>query len=998
MQLFRKLQVKKIAPNAVKVLYLFVIAASLLAPAQPASFTSISLLTAHAQVPAGLQTAADLAYQQCRGNANSSVATCTQQNIDQGLPSPSATAEANLAASGNKPPPKSGGFPDQPSGTGCLSGGFNFDLCITNIVYVFTAGIMSVFAYVGGVVFSIAVQLSLNSVAYSLNFLSSGWAAVRDIANMAFIFILIYLAFTIMLGAETHGTNKTLATVLVMALLINFSFFIVRVVIDGGNILAVQFYNSIDAPSIDQSVNSSGVTSGAGVASLVTPANTKDLTASIMKVLSITKLFNTSSFTAFRDKNNGLQGFLVVVITLSLLYIALGIIFGILASTFFFVGFKFIYRVIALWFVIILSPLAFVARGLSNTGSQKFYRLWQNMLVQFAFYPAIFLFIFLLISYFVTQMSVGGNIVDSLFGDLNALSNTSIGENGNFLYVIGKVIGGISIRLGMVIILLFFGLKISDMIVTEGNKGAEKVTGWAGRALGGVMYGGLGYAGRNSIGAAARSYAPQLQEKASSSTGIRGALWRGTNNANKAVALGSYDVRGVPRVQSTLLKSSRLDVGSASKSRFGLLAPLTAEKLTKIDKDTKTKIALAAKANAKVAAAAAGAGAATTGTGAGTRTGAGTVGASGGARTGTAAGAGAAAGTTTTPTSTGVGATPGAGAARYSGGRTQPTFAPIPVAETTAGAATTPASTGAAAGTTTTPTSTGVGATPGAGAARYSGGRTQPTFTPIPKVAGSGTPLNSNVTSTVGRKEPTVVPAGTPIPPAPAADHIGRKEPTFTPIPKVAGSGTPANNAKSTTELQAEAGKTNVRVEPAANTHTDGPHDGLASTLPPAPQAEPAPMSSTTHTDDSHDETKPPTPLIMEPTPHIPASATVAMASTVEPARVMPHIYADPSTRLKTSSSAASFTTSSEEKPKSAWDKAGEEVEKKKIEERQKEEAYQRNKLFREIRHTLKKAGQNLKGLTAKKAAKTSPSDEASLAPSTEEVTHSESTPQENIG
>lgn len=286
---------------------------------------------------------------------------------------------------------------------------------------------------------------------------------------------------------------------------------------------------------------------------------------------------------------------MVVLITLSLIYIALGIIFGILASTFFFVGFKFLYRIIALWFVIIFAPLAFVARGLSNRSTQTFYKTWQNMLIQFAFYPAIFLFCFLLINYFINQMANGGFVVDQMFGDINSL--TTGADNQGFLYLIGKVIGSIGIRLGLVIILLYFGLKIADMVVEQGSSTAEKVTGWAGRTLGGATYGALGYAGRNTIAVPARKYAPALQEKASSTTGFAKApLLRGANWVNKKVALGSYDVRGVPRVQSTLLSTTRLDAGKASTSRRGLiLGSVTDKSLSKIDRDTKSKIALAAK-------------------------------------------------------------------------------------------------------------------------------------------------------------------------------------------------------------------------------------------------------------------------------------------------------------------------------------------------------------------------------------------------------------------
>src|SRR3990167_5569131 len=117
--------------------------------------------------------------------------------------------------------------------------------CIANVVYIFTVGLGTAVAYVGAWVFNLATVLTLNSTAYALTFLSEGWSIVRDIANMFFILILVYIALTVMFRADTSETMKRLAWVIAIALIINFSFFFVRVVIDTGNLLAVQFYNRI---------------------------------------------------------------------------------------------------------------------------------------------------------------------------------------------------------------------------------------------------------------------------------------------------------------------------------------------------------------------------------------------------------------------------------------------------------------------------------------------------------------------------------------------------------------------------------------------------------------------------------------------------------------------------------------------------------------------------------------------------------------------------------
>ncbi len=144
--------------------------------------------------------------------------------------------------------------------------------CITDVIYVFTIGIGSGFAYVSAYFFDWAVSLSLNGSAYALDFVSSGWTTARDLANMAFLFILLYIAFKIIFSAETGDTIHMLALVIVVALLVNFSFFFTRLAIDAGNILSIQFYNAINVQSLAATAQQGGV-SGNVLATLSTVGN-----------------------------------------------------------------------------------------------------------------------------------------------------------------------------------------------------------------------------------------------------------------------------------------------------------------------------------------------------------------------------------------------------------------------------------------------------------------------------------------------------------------------------------------------------------------------------------------------------------------------------------------------------------------------------------------------------------------------------------------------------
>lgn len=429
----------------------------------------------------------------------------------------------------------------------------SWSICISNIVYVFTVGLMSIFAYIAGYLFDFAVQLTLQSNTYAQEFVSIGWTSVRDLANMAFIFILIYIAFTIIFEAETTNTLRMLAVVVLMALLINFSFFFTRVVIDAGNILATQFYNAIDAPTLENTANSS--TAVGGTAAAVTNyfsinKNTKDLTANIMQSIHVVDILNSTSFKAFSESPNG--GFLVNVITLSMIYVAVGVVFAILAATFLMVGFKFLMRIVILWFVIIASPLAFIARAITtkNGGLKKFYDKWQSLLIEQSFYPAIFLFMFFIINLFMVQLGGQGGIVPDVFNDF-VKANSS---NTNVFVVLGTAIANVGIRLGLVVIMIYYGLKVADMLVTTGNEAARGFTGWAGRQMGNVTsrvrggaIGAVGFAGRNTVGAGA--YA------AAQSATVRGwaansALGRVAQRGLLGTSRRSFDARAIPGVRT----------------------------------------------------------------------------------------------------------------------------------------------------------------------------------------------------------------------------------------------------------------------------------------------------------------------------------------------------------------------------------------------------------------------------------------------------------------
>src|SRR3989338_7431568 len=74
-----------------------------------------------------------------------------------------------------------------------------------------------------------------------------GWRVTRDVANMFFVFFLLWIAIATIFGFEQYGIKQLLPKLIVTALLINFSLPIAQVVINTSSSLAGVFKQGFDA-------------------------------------------------------------------------------------------------------------------------------------------------------------------------------------------------------------------------------------------------------------------------------------------------------------------------------------------------------------------------------------------------------------------------------------------------------------------------------------------------------------------------------------------------------------------------------------------------------------------------------------------------------------------------------------------------------------------------------------------------------------------------------
>src|SRR3990167_7126915 len=367
----------------------------------------------------------------------------------------------------------------------------------------------------------------------SIGAIDIAWKTIRDVANMGFIFVLLYAAIQTILGIGSD-TKKLIVNIIVVAILINFSLFFTKVVIDASNVLSNVFYDAI-APT-----------------SLTDPGINVGLSGKMMGPLKLTSLWNTGNIGIFTTKGNIIIGLMGTIVSL------------IAAFVFFAVAIMLVIRFVVLIFVMILSPLAFMGYILPQLKKHK--DDWvQALLGQAFFAPIYFMLTWIVIRISegllpLTGASAGGTMATAFLGAVGADGNTTQPPQGSIALLLNFII---------VIVFLIASLVIAKQWANRAGHGVPGLTKWATGLAGGATLGMAGRVGRGTIGRAGAAIGESewLKKKADSgSMAARLALATGRKTGS-----ASFDVRGM-KVSNTL------EAGQAQKGGFTELKKKQAER------------------------------------------------------------------------------------------------------------------------------------------------------------------------------------------------------------------------------------------------------------------------------------------------------------------------------------------------------------------------------------------------------------------------------------
>jgi hypothetical protein len=417
--------------------------------------------------------------------------------------------------------------------------------CIGQIMYYIVFVPTSWVMVLAGEIMDFGIGYSISSSSYPVtghSFVTDGWRIMRDIANIFFIFILIYVAISTILGQDK---KKLIGWVILVALIINFSLFLTKVVVDFGNITARFFYNNI---SVTNPQTATTITGSAGHKSISYGfASTFNPAKLLANAKQSTTVNSAGGVIATGMSDEQFAGFYTVFALVG------GVVNLVAAFVFFSMAWLFIARTIGIWLSMIFAPLAFLSLtlpdkwdlgGAAGGGAGKYMKFgsWWSNLTSLAVMPAVaMLMIFLILTFLKTNFL--GNIPNET-------------TTGQFI--------GVLLPLIMVSYLLLQTKKTAESMAGDFGGMMSKAGNFVGGAALGLATGGTALLARKTIGAGAMKLAESEKFKNyASKSRIGQKLWQGT----KSISNSSFDARNV-KIMGKDLASTGLGVGKVKSEGY----------------------------------------------------------------------------------------------------------------------------------------------------------------------------------------------------------------------------------------------------------------------------------------------------------------------------------------------------------------------------------------------------------------------------------------------
>lgn len=198
---------------------------------------------------------------------------------------------------------------------------------------------------------------------------TAGWAIVRDTVNMFFVIVLIAIAFGTIFGNARFKWQQQMTKLMIFAIVINFSKTLCGLMIDIGQVIMLTFANAIREIAAGNFVQMLGM------------GDVYSLSTSNQIFQSAATDSNATGPKAFDWFASSLASVMMMFIVLTTMLMLLAIL---------------MYRVVMLWILIVISPIAWFVGGASGIiKSGAYEQWWKKFICLVAIGPVLTFFLWL---------------------------------------------------------------------------------------------------------------------------------------------------------------------------------------------------------------------------------------------------------------------------------------------------------------------------------------------------------------------------------------------------------------------------------------------------------------------------------------------------------------------------------------------------------------------------------------------------------------------------
>ncbi len=344
------------------------------------------------------------------------------------------------------------------------------------------------------------------------------WGILRDIANILLLFGFIFMGLMKIIDSHNEfAGGKTIARLIIFAVLLNFSLFATQIIIDVSNSFASVFTTQAGLSGC----------SGNDEQGKEACAN-NGIAGQVIHMAGISSIWSPQGIGDFSNRPEKHAP----------VYVGLTLFVTITAVVLLAAAIMLIMRAVMLCLLMVLSPIGFA--GMAIPPLQEFARSWWKQLLSNAFFAPVYLLLVLI------SLKIVEGLVGTDNGDSFALALINGGMNAPQVFVMFAVV---------------IAFMVASLVVAKrmGAVGADFAT----QKAGGAVLGTYGFLGRRTVGAGANKIAHS----------IRSSDWGQANRGRANLLLSTLGVDKAreaswsPRTLATNLgKGAHLDFGKPNKT------------------------------------------------------------------------------------------------------------------------------------------------------------------------------------------------------------------------------------------------------------------------------------------------------------------------------------------------------------------------------------------------------------------------------------------------